>query len=91
MKKLELLKSIAEKTGVSQKVADEVLVAFVETVKEEVREGGKVSLGGFGTFSLKESAARVCRNPKTGEEIQVEASTGLKFKQSSVVKEEFNK
>lgn len=90
MKKSELLDSISEKSGLNKKDAETFLTAFTDTVGDAVSEGDTISLPNFGTFSLKERAARKGRNPKTGEEIEIAASKSLGFKQGSKMKEKLN-
>merc|ERR1712060_915921 len=63
----ELVDAIAERAGVSKKMAGTVLTAALDVIVESVANGDKVSLVGFGTFDSKERAARDGRNPKTGE------------------------
>ena len=87
MNKDELLKAVAEKAGVSQKTAGEVVNAVLETVEKTVSKGKKVTLIGFGTFEARKRAARTGRNPQTGAEIKIAAKTvpaftaGKKFKE----------
>lgn len=91
MTKTELISIMAEKACVSKKDAESTLKAFQETLLEEMEKGGKVQLVGFGTFETTERKARVGRNPKTNEEIQIPASRGMRFKQGKQVKERLNK
>lgn len=79
MNKSELAAAVAAKTGLTAAKAAEVVNALVDTITSEVAGGGKVALQGFGTFSLKERAARTAKNPKTGAVIQVEAKKVGKF------------
>lgn len=81
MNKVELVASMAEKSGLSKKDAELALKGFIETVEDTVANGGKVSLVGFGTFEPRERAAteaRKGRNPHTGEEIDIEAKPASK-------------
>ncbi|MFI3301503.1 MAG: HU family DNA-binding protein [Candidatus Gastranaerophilales bacterium] len=86
MNKEELVQEIAKKSNVTQKEAAEVLSALVETIQSNVAKGNKVTLIGFGSFEARKRAARVGRNPQTGKELQIPASTvpafsaGKKFK-----------
>ena len=79
--------SISKKSKVTQKEANEVLSALVETVQKTVSKGKKVTLVGFGTFEPRKRAARNGRNPQTGKEIKIPAKTvpvfsaGKKFKE----------
>ena len=68
MNKTELIAAIAEKTELSKKDAEKALKAFVDVVAEQLKNGEKVQLVGFGTFETSERAAREGRNPQTGTE-----------------------
>jgi DNA-binding protein HU-beta len=74
MNKSELITSISEKSTLTKKDSEAVLKALIETVQETVSKGEKVQLIGFGTWEARERAARVGRNPRTKEEIQIPAS-----------------
>lgn len=80
MKRNDLITIMSNKAGVTKKVADDVLSAFIETVQETVKNGDEVKLIGFGAFTSNERKARVGRNPKTNEEITIEAKRVPKFK-----------
>ncbi len=73
MNKAELVTAVAAKTGMTKRSAEETLDAVLDTITDAVRDGDKVAVTGFGTFLLTERAARIGRNPKTGEEIQIAA------------------
>ena len=85
--KEELVQEISKKSKVTQKEANEVLSALIETVQKTVSKGKKVTLVGFGTFEPRKRAARNGRNPQTGKEIKIPAKTvpvfsaGKKFKE----------
>ena len=87
MNKGEFIKSIAEKGEFTTKQAEAAYNAFVGTVAEALKAGDTISLAGFGTFSVKERAARTGRNPQTGAAIKIAAkkvpafSAGKKFKE----------
>ncbi len=83
MNKTELINAIAEKSGLSKVDSKKALDAFVEAVTEEVKQGGKVALVGFGTFSVTEKAARKGINPRTKEVINIPAKKAVKFKAGS--------
>ncbi|MDZ5605296.1 HU family DNA-binding protein [Pseudomonas sp. RP23018S] len=87
MNKSELIASLAERADVSKGKATALLEAFQDIVGEELREKREVVLVGFGTFKVKESAARVGRNPSTGEQIQIGAKTTASFKPGKVLNE----
>ncbi len=88
MNKTELVAAIAEKAGIAKKDADKALAAFIDTVTAELKAGGKVQLVGFGTFEVKERAARTGINPKTKETIQIAASKAPAFKAGAAFKNE---
>lgn len=87
MNKTELVSAIAEKTGLSKKEAEASVNALTEVVGEAVAKGDSVQLVGFGTFSLKERAARKGRNPQTGAEIDIPASRSVGFKVGKKLKD----
>lgn len=91
MNRSELVNSIAEKSGVTKKVADSMLKAFIETVEETVKAGDKVQLIGFGTFESKARAARTGKNPRTGEAIKIAAAKVPAFKAGAAFKDLLNK
>lgn len=73
MNKAELIDAIVAKSGMSKKDADVALTAVVDSIKDALKAGEKVALVGFGTFSVKERAARTGKNPATGETIEIAA------------------
>lgn len=91
MTKAEIIDSVYEKVGgFSKKEAAEVVEAVFDAMKEVLAEGEKIKLSGFGNFVVREKAARVGRNPQTGEEIVIAARRVLTFKPSQVLKEALN-
>ena len=90
MNKTELVAALAAKTELSKKDAEKALNSVVETITEALKAGDKVALVGFGTFEAKERPARVARNPRTGEEIKVEASKTPAFKAGKALKDAVN-
>ena len=91
MNKNELISSVAEMAGLSKKDTEKVLKAFTDTVTEELRQGGKVQMVGFGTFEVSERAARDGRNTRTGEPMPIEASRTPKFRAGKALKDAINK
>lgn len=87
MTKKELVDVIASKTEMTKKDSEAALSAVVEAFKEALIKGDDIRLVGFGTFSVKETAARTGRNPKTGEEIKIPAGKRVAFKASKELKE----
>ena len=88
MNKTELIAAIADKAGIAKKDVDKALAAFIETVTDELKAGGKVQLVGFGTFEVKERAARVGINPQTKAQIEIPASKAPVFKAGNTFKGE---
>ena len=80
MNKTEFINAVAEKSGLSKVDAKKAVEAFVETVSSELKEGGKVALLGFGSFSVAEKSARKGVNPKTKQPIEIPARKSAKFK-----------
>lgn len=80
MNKTEFINAVSEKSGLSKVDAKKAVEAFVETVSGELKEGGKVALLGFGSFSVAEKAARKGVNPKTKQPIEIPARKSVKFK-----------
>ena len=87
MNKTELVAAIAEKTDLTKKDAELALTAVVESITEALVKGDKVQLIGFGSFEVKNRAARVGRNPKTKEAIEIPASKVPVFKPGKALKD----
>ncbi|KAA0259565.1 HU family DNA-binding protein [Deferribacter autotrophicus] len=87
MNKKELIERIASKAGLKKAEAERALAAFEETVIEALKSGDKVTLVGFGTFSVSERKERKGRNPQTGEEIIIPATKTPKFTAGKILKE----
>lgn len=90
MNKVELIAAVAAKAGLSKKDAEKAIAAVVSSVEEALVKGDKVQLIGFGTFEVRERAARVGRNPQTKEEIKIEASKQPVFKAGAALKKAVN-
>lgn len=90
MNKTELIDSIAKNAGLSKKDAEAALQATIESIESALAGGEKVTLVGFGTFEVKERAAREGRNPATGETIKIKASKAPAFKAGKEFKEKVN-
>ncbi|MCI9583283.1 MAG: HU family DNA-binding protein [Clostridium sp.] len=90
MNRTELIAAVAEKAELSKKDAEKAIKAFTEAVSEELANGGKIQLVGFGTFEVAERAAREGRNPKTGETMPIAASKSPKFKPGKALKDLIN-
>lgn len=89
MNKSTLIAKIAEKSELNKKQAEAALNAFIDSVTEALKAGEKVQLMGFGTFEIKERAARVGRNPATGEPTNIAAKKVPTFKAGKGFKDEF--
>jgi len=88
--KSEFVASIAAKTGLSKTASEAALAAVLDTIQEEVAAGKRINMLGFGTFKLSHRAARKGRNPRTGEEIEIQASYSPSFSASKTFKERVN-
>ncbi|MFT6321196.1 MAG: nucleoid DNA-binding protein [Granulosicoccus sp.] len=80
MNKGDLINKVAEEANITKAQATEALNTVFNAIGETLADGNKVSLVGFGTFSSNHRAARVGRNPKTGEALQIQAKNVVKFK-----------
>jgi len=80
MNKAELVAKVAEDAGITKGQANAALDSFVEAVTKTLKGNGKVTLVGFGTFSVSKRAARSGRNPQTGEVIKIKAKKVARFK-----------
>ena len=87
MTKAELIAAVAAKTDFSKKDVDVLVNSVLDTIGEELAVGGKVQLVGFGTFEVRERAAREGKNPATGEVIQIAASKAPAFKAGKALKD----
>lgn len=86
MNKNELISAVADSTGLSKKEAAKAVDATIDAITATLAGGGSVSLVGFGTFSVKARAARMGRNPRTGEAIHIGASNVPAFKAGKALK-----
>ncbi|WP_405739955.1 HU family DNA-binding protein, partial [Anaerovibrio slackiae] len=87
MTKAELIANVAKKAELTQKDTEAAVNAFFSTVQESLAAGENVQVIGFGTFEVRERAARVGRNPQTGEEIQIAAAKVPAFKPGKALKD----
>ena len=90
MNKSELIDAIAASAEISKAAAGRALDAMTASVTKALQEGEQVVLVGFGTFSIKERAARTGRNPQTGEPIEIAAAKIPSFKAGKALKESVN-
>ena len=87
MNKTELIAAVAEKTGLTKKDAERVINATIETIEASLVKGDKVQISGFGIFEVKAREARVGRNPRTKEAIQIPATRLPAFKAAKALKD----
>ncbi len=90
MNKSELVEAVAQAADISKAAAARAVDGFVQAVSDELKEGGQVTLVGFGTFLVRERAARTGRNPRTGETIEIAASKVPSFKAGKALKDAVN-
>ena len=87
MNKAELINAVAASADVSKKDTEAVITAMLDTITDALREGDKVQLVGFGSFEVKKRAARIGRNPRTKEEIEIPATVLPVFKTGKLLKD----
>ncbi len=87
MTKAELIEAMADRANTSKAAAKRFLEAFTETVAEALKRGEKVTLVGFGTFSVTDRKPRKGRNPRSGEEIQIPGGKAPKFKAGKALRD----
>jgi DNA-binding protein HU-beta len=87
MNKAQLVSAIATKSGFTKKVSEEALNAIIGSIEEALESGEKVSLVGFGTFEVRDRAARTGRNPQTQEIIEIPAKKAPAFRAGKVLKD----
>ena len=90
MNKSELIEAIAASADIPKAAASRALDAMVEPVTDSLKKGESVSLVGFGTFAIKERAARTGRNPQTGQPIEISAAKVPSFKAGKALKDAVN-
>lgn len=86
MKKQELVAAISQEAEISKKDADRALTAAINAITKALADGDKIQLVGFGTFEVRERAARTGKNPRTGEMIEIAASKVPAFKAGRALK-----
>ena len=86
MNKTELINAVAAKAEISKKDAEKALAAVLSSIEDALKAGDKVQLIGFGTFEVKERAARTGHNPKTGAAIEIAAAKVPSFKAGAALK-----
>ena len=91
MNRTDLIENVVESTGVTKKEATAVVTAAFDAITEALVAGDKVQLIGFGTFETRERAARMGKNPQTGEAVEIAACKAPAFKAGKALKEAVNK
>jgi DNA-binding protein HU-beta len=91
MNKIEIVKVVAEETGLTQKEVGGVIDTAITTIINELKKGEEINIAGFGKFVVKKRAARTSINPRTKEEIKVPASKAPTFRAGKQFKEAVNK
>jgi len=86
MTKAELIASLAKEARVSKASAEKAINAFADCVTKTLKKGGRLTLPGFGTFSVAKRRARKGRNPQTGKELNIPATKVAKFKAGKLLK-----
>lgn len=90
MNKSELIDGMAEHAGITKAAAKKALESFLGNVEGELKKGGRISLVGFGSWSISKRNAREGRNPQTGKTIQIAAKNVVKFKAGSELSDAVN-
>lgn len=90
MNKNELIQAIAKQTDMTQRDTQKLVEAFAQTVTDTLKKGEKITITGFGTWEVSKRAARIGRNPSTGEEIKIKAKKLPKWKAGKHVKDSLN-
>ena len=90
MNRKELIAALANKTGIAKADADRNVLALIEVISSTLKMGGKINLSGFGIFEVRERAARIGRNPRTGETLKLKAVNVPAFKASATLKAALN-
>lgn len=90
MNKADFIGAVAEASGMTKADAQRAVDAVIDVVKDTLGKGESISLTGFGTFDVRERAARTGRNPRTGETIQIKASKNPAFKAGKALKDAVN-
>jgi DNA-binding protein HU-beta len=90
MTKADLIEGLASKLGLNRNEAEKVVNVVLDDIIGALKQGERVNISGFGTFSVATRQARTGRNPKTGESIQISSSRSAKFKPGKQLKDSLN-
>ncbi len=88
--KADIVDAVAEGAGISKQKAGEAVQSVIDSISGHLQNGDRVQIPGLGTFSVSQRGARMGRNPKTGEAIEIKASNGVRFKVSAPLKKALN-
>ncbi len=91
MNKAELITAVAQKTGLSRKNSEKAVCAVFDTIADNLKNGEKVQVVGFGAFEVKQRAAHIGRNPRTKEEVRIPATSVPAFRAGKALKDEISK
>lgn len=91
MNRGELIQSLTEETGLSQKTVRTVVNALPNVMTKHLKDGNTITMKGFGSFTPWKQSERMARNPKTGKEVMIAPRTSVKFKAGSDLLKELNK
>ncbi len=90
MNKNQLIDTMAEQNNISKKDAKELFENVIELISKSLEENKEFTIPGFGKFEIKHSEARIGRNPRTGEDIQIAAKNSIKFKAAKALNDRYN-
>jgi DNA-binding protein HU-beta len=90
MTKADLVEALANKLGINRNDAEKTVNIVLDDIVNALKQGERVNISGFGTFSVSNREARTGRNPKTGEAIEISASRSAKFKPGKQLKDSLN-
>jgi len=90
MTKADLVEALANKLGINRNDAEKAVNIVLDDIVHALKQGERVNISGFGTFSVSNREARTGRNPKTGEAIEISASRSAKFKPGKQLKDSLN-
>ncbi|MBI5429769.1 MAG: HU family DNA-binding protein [Nitrosomonadales bacterium] len=90
MNRKELIAALANKTGGSKADADRNVLALLDVISSTLKKGDKITLSSFGIFEVRERAARIGRNPRSGERLKIKAARVPSFRAGATLKEALN-
>ena len=88
--KFDIIKNLNYEIGLNKREAKELVDSFFDTIKKLLSQGKEVKLSGFGNFQLRVKSSRPCRNPRTGENVEITARRVVTFKSGQKLKESVN-